>query len=420
MCSSSRPATKSSSTGRSGRAAALEVDESLLTGESETVPKPPGAPVMSGSFVAAGSGRYQATKVGRDAYAVSLAEEARRFTLVHSELRAGIDRILTSRCIGIVPTAILLLISQLQAEDSVSGRAAHLGRGRRGDGARGTRAPDERRASRSESFGSARSTCSCRSSPPSKVLARVDILCLDKTGTLTEGSIVVQSRRDDRAGRGRAETRSARSRPRTRARTRRLLALRDAFVAQPRVAGRPARSRSRRLASGARSAFTEQGSWFLGAPDVLLPIAVNVDGDAMAQGAERVEEQARAGRAWCSSRSRPRRSTGTAHPPTSRRVALVLLEDKIRSDAAETLAYFAAQGVTIKVISGDHPATVAAVARRAGLLGTDEPVDARDVARRPGSPGRWCSRRRRCSGASLRTRSGRWSRPCRSAAMSSP
>ncbi|NNF09970.1 MAG: cation-translocating P-type ATPase, partial [Acidimicrobiia bacterium] len=72
----------------------LEVDESLLTGESDAIEKAPGDEVLSGSFVSAGGGRFMATKVGRDAYAAQLAEQAKVFTLVRSELRSGIDWIL--------------------------------------------------------------------------------------------------------------------------------------------------------------------------------------------------------------------------------------------------------------------------------------------------------------------------------------
>ena len=72
----------------------LEVDESLLTGEADPIAKDAGDTVMSGSFVVAGSGAYRATKVGREAYAAKLAEEASKFTLVNSELRSGINKIL--------------------------------------------------------------------------------------------------------------------------------------------------------------------------------------------------------------------------------------------------------------------------------------------------------------------------------------
>ncbi|NEE41802.1 HAD-IC family P-type ATPase, partial [Streptomyces sp. SID7982] len=96
----------------------LEVDESLLTGEADPVLKRPGDPVMSGSFVVAGGGAFTATKVGREAYAAQLAEEASRFTLVHSELRSGISTILKYVTWMMVPTAIGLIISQLVVKDN--------------------------------------------------------------------------------------------------------------------------------------------------------------------------------------------------------------------------------------------------------------------------------------------------------------
>src|SRR5215212_1396567 len=100
-------------------AAGLEVDESMLTGESEPVARRAGDRLLSGSFVAAGSGRYQATKVGREAYAVQLTEQARRFTLARSELRAGVDQILKYVTWALVPTAVLLFVSQLRLEHGV-------------------------------------------------------------------------------------------------------------------------------------------------------------------------------------------------------------------------------------------------------------------------------------------------------------
>ena len=100
-------------------APALEVDESLLTGESEAVTKAAGDEVLSGSFVAAGSGRFRATRVGAEAYAAQLAEQGRRFTLTRSELRTGIDQILRIVTWLLVPTATLVLISQLRSSASV-------------------------------------------------------------------------------------------------------------------------------------------------------------------------------------------------------------------------------------------------------------------------------------------------------------
>src|SRR5512147_2429342 len=88
------PGDKAVVDGVCAEADGLEIDESLLTGEADPVVKRPGDPVLSGSFVVAGTGAFTATKVGREAYAARLAEEASRFTLVHSELRTGISTIL--------------------------------------------------------------------------------------------------------------------------------------------------------------------------------------------------------------------------------------------------------------------------------------------------------------------------------------
>eukprot|EP01041_Mallomonas_annulata_P030844 gene30844-53058_t len=95
----------------------LEIDESLLTGEADAVLKVTGDEVLSGSAVVAGTGRVRVTKVGAENYAVRLAEEARRFTLVNSPLRNDINRIVTWVGIMIVPVGILLASSQFWRRD---------------------------------------------------------------------------------------------------------------------------------------------------------------------------------------------------------------------------------------------------------------------------------------------------------------
>ena len=97
--------------------ASLEVDESLLTGEADPIAKDPGDQVMSGSFVVAGSGAYRATKVGREAYAAKLAEEASKFTLVNSELRTGINKILQFITYLLIPAGLLTIYTQLFTTD---------------------------------------------------------------------------------------------------------------------------------------------------------------------------------------------------------------------------------------------------------------------------------------------------------------
>src|SRR5439155_3379964 len=170
----------------------FQVDESLLSGESDPIEKAPGDEVLSGSFVVAGGGRYQATRVGRQAYAVRLAEEARRFSLVKSELRDGINRILKYVSWLIIPTAILLFWSQLLVSSglrhAVSGAVA---------GTVGM-IPEGLVLLMSIAFAAAvvrlaKRRVLVQELPAVEGLARVDVLCIDKTGTLTDGAVDVRS-----------------------------------------------------------------------------------------------------------------------------------------------------------------------------------------------------------------------------------
>ena len=344
-----------------------EVDESLLTGESDPVRKGPGDGVLSGSFVAAGRLRSRATAVGGAAYAARLAEEARRFTLVRSELRAGIDRILVYVTWAIVPTAALLFWSQLQAHDSW--REAMTG------AVAGTVAmvPEGLVLLTSIAFAAAVVRLSqdrvvVQELQAVEGLARVDVLCVDKTGTLTEGTLsVAEVVPLDDVDPAPALAALAANDPAPNA-TMTAIATAHSSPEQGWVLEGQVPFASSRAWSAA--AFREHGAWFLGAPDTLLG-----DGDV------RADLEARA--------ARGERVVVLATAPTLeddrlpaglRPVAAVILADRVRPDAEATLRYFAEQGVTVKVLSGDHPAAVGAIAGRLGLPGADEPVDARDLA----------------------------------------
>ncbi|MDP9325051.1 MAG: HAD-IC family P-type ATPase, partial [Candidatus Dormibacteraeota bacterium] len=169
-------------------ASGMQVDESLLTGESEPVDKAGGGQALSGSFVVAGSGRYRATAVGADAYARKLASEARQFTRVRSELVDGINRILRYITFAIPFVAALLLWSQFQAHDSWREALAGTVAGIVG------MVPQGLVLLTSIAFGVAAITLARRKVlvqelPAVEGLARVDVVCCDKTGTLTDGSI---------------------------------------------------------------------------------------------------------------------------------------------------------------------------------------------------------------------------------------
>jgi cation-transporting ATPase E len=349
----------------------LEIDESLLTGEADPVVKRPGDQVMSGSFVVAGGGAFQATKVGREAYAAQLAEEASRFTLVQSELRSGISTILKYVTWMMAPTAIGLIISQLFVKENAFDDSLA-----RTVGGIVPMVPEGLVLLTSVAFAIGvirlgRKQCLVQELPAIEGLARVDTVCLDKTGTLTEGGMDVTELRPlqgaDEAYVRRVLGALGASDPRPNAS---LKAIIDAYpAAEDWRCTRALPFSSARKYSGA--AFTEAdgetSTWLLGAPDVLLPDedpALAETGLLNERGL-RVLLLARVDRDL----DDPEVAEG-AKP-----VALVVLEQRLRPDAAETLRYFADQNVAAKVISGDNAVSVGAVASKLGLSGAT--VDAR-------------------------------------------
>src|SRR6478609_6772131 len=167
----------------------LEVDESLLTGEADSIAKDAGDKVMSGSFVVAGSGAYRATKVGREAYAAKLAAEASKFTLVDSELRSGINKILQFITYLLIPAGLLVIYTQLFTTD-VGWRRAVLAM----VGALVPMVPEGLVLMTSIAFAVGvvrlgRRQCLVQELPAIEGLARVDVVCADKTGTLTENGM---------------------------------------------------------------------------------------------------------------------------------------------------------------------------------------------------------------------------------------
>jgi cation-transporting P-type ATPase E len=347
----------------------LEVDESLLSGESEPADKAPGDEVLSGSFVAAGTGLFRATRVGREAYAKALIEEAQRFTLVRSDLRAGIDRILRAVTWVMAPVAALLIFSQLvrneTVADAVRGSVAGVG----------SMVPEGLVLLTSVAFAVGvvrlgRRRVLVQELPAIESLARVDVVCVDKTGTLTEGEMVVadvEAVADDlpvEEALGAIAAADAHPNP----------SLRAVAAGVPRpdgwaVADSVAFSSARKWSA---FAFVDHGAWVLGAPDVVL------DG-ARADVARRAEHHADSGRRVLLLASSASGLRGEHLPVGLEPAALVVLEERIRPDAAATLRYFADQEVAVKVMSGDHPRTVAAVAERLGLAGAAGAVDARTL-----------------------------------------
>ena len=372
-------------------AGGLEVDESLLTGEADPVVKLAGDTVMSGSFVVAGTGRFRATKVGRHAYAARLAEEASRFSLVHSELRSGIDRILTWITYALFPIGGLLIYSQLfmgghvSLEDPAAGGQLS---GPLADALRGMVAalvsmiPEGLILLTSIAFAVGvirlgRHNCLVQELPAIEGLARVDVVCTDKTGTLTEAGMRLAEIRDlggygDGPAPARVLAALAAGDPDHNASmaaiARGCEAMGQAAPDWPVTALAP--FSSARKWSGASFAVPGgEEHWVLGAADVLAAPGDPAADEAARLGAQghRVLLLARA-----SARVDSEDTPGTVVP-----VSLVVLDQKVRADAGPTLDYFAEQGVEVKIVSGDHAASVGAVGRELRLPGSERPVDAR-------------------------------------------
>lgn len=347
---------------------AAEVDESVATGESDPVAKEPGDTLMSGSWVVAGALHARVTAVGSESYASRLAEQARRYSLAGSELMDGVNQVLRWLSWMMVVIAPVLFVRELETEPwrvairlAVAGLVGMIPEGL---------VLLTTLAFLAAVLRLARRNVLVQELPAVEGLARVDALCVDKTGTLTEGGIHFGQLTVRGAPRAEVEAALA-ALSASRSANATLSAIGARFQVRPdwdtlrQVPFSSARKWS-------AASFDGRGTWVLGAPDVIGgsdPTALRQYSQHLSETGSRVLGIARG--------ETP--IDGEALPADLTLVGIVELHERVRPEVANTLAYFSNQGVTVRVLSGDDPTTVATVAGRLGLPGADLAMDARSL-----------------------------------------
>jgi cation-transporting ATPase E len=344
----------------------LEIDESLLTGEADPVNKNVKDTALSGSFVVAGQGYLQTTAVGADSYAHKIAAQAKQFKIARSELVEATNKLLGYISIVIVIVAPILIWGQITRsgngwQEALVRSAAAL------DGM----IPNGLVLLTSLAFmlatlALAKRKVLVQQLPAVEGLARVDVLCLDKTGTLTEGKIVFDELvMFDEKQRPHVQAIMAAFAKEPNSPT--LQALHDVFKSDKKATYTVPFSSARKWSA----IHVEHGHWIMGAPEMVL-----TTGDSDVQ--KQVHQIANSGKRVLVLLRAHAEPTAKSLPKNMEPVGLIVLSEKVRSDAKETLRYFAEQNVALKIISGDSPRTVAAVARAVGL-DVGEPFDARKL-----------------------------------------
>ena len=353
------------------RAGELKVNEALITGEADIVTKVPGDTVSSGSFVVAGKGRVQLTAVGKDAFAARLSMEAKADPkAAKSEMMRALDRLIQVIGILLVPIGLLLFwqefkVLQLDLQTSAQSTVTALV-GMIPEGLYLLTSI----AMAASALKLTRQRVLVQDMNCIETLARVDVLCVDKTGTITEPHMEVanviplgseepeylETVLTSLYGGEEPENETAR-------------ALHELF------GGTTGWQLQRRIPFTSQTKwgggiFRDQGAFLVGAPEFIL-------GSRYDEIRPQAEPWLATGyRVLLVARYQGDPQPGALEESAVSPLALVLLTNRIRREAERTFRYFAEQGVAIKVISGDNPATVSDVALRAGIPTAERYVDA--------------------------------------------
>lgn len=348
----------------------VDVNESLLTGESDSIHKTCGSKVLSGSFVTSGKAMCLLTEVGHDCYMEKLSSEAKQFKRYKTELQRNLDTILKFISIIIVPLGIILFAKQYWISGSTYEQAALdtvaavLGM-----------IPEGLvlLTSVALALGAvrlARRSTLVRELFCIETLARVDTLCLDKTGTITEGHLCVQGEESVKEDVDLEQLMG-----------RMVSALGDENETFQALRQHYKRNQStntklvlpfssERKFSGV--VFEGEGTYLMGAYQFIFPQA---DPAVL----EKIAEYASQGLRVLTFAHSPNEMTDYTLAEDFEIVGFVFMTDVVRKNAPDILGYFEEQGVDLKVISGDDPVTVAAIAARAGLKDADKYIDATTI-----------------------------------------
>ncbi|MFK3679386.1 HAD-IC family P-type ATPase [Microbacterium sp. NPDC090218] len=358
----------------------LQIDESMLTGESDPVEKQPGDEALSGAVVVAGEGTARATRVGADSYANHFAGEAKRFSLVSSELRSSVNRVLKWVSWVIGPVGLLVLNAQIIV---TGGYATVFSSGAWVQAVVNTIAaltamiPLGLVLMTSIAFAVGASRLARRQVlvnelPAVEGLARVDVVCLDKTGTLTVGEIAFdEAHRLDGLTEVSAEAAEAAlawyaASPDANATAR---SMRTAYPVTSPLATEEYIPFSSARKWSAVSFAEVPGTWVMGAPEMVFGDAATSTATELGRTVNRLAETGRRTLVLGHSAAVLSERDIDAERLPDHLTAMIVLtfREQVRPDAAQTLEYFARQEVGIRIISGDNPRTVAAIAREVGV-----------------------------------------------------
>jgi cation-transporting P-type ATPase E len=350
------------------RSRGLTLDESVLTGEADGVRKSRGERALSGSFCISGSGYYEVDAVRERSYAGKLAGEARAFRHPPSPLQQEVNQVILATTYLMIPLALVLIFS-LRARDTALSEAAQTA-----TSGLVTLIPEGLVLLMSVTLAVAAVRLARRDTlvqqmAATESLAAVDTICVDKTGTLTDGQLELLSVEvADPANPGQAHEALARFAASAGDRNRTLQVIADRYPGQ----ALPVSAEVPFSSEWKWSGLTLDGggparSFVLGAPDVLMQAGALELPPALARTLERETAAGHRVVAFGESGAPLPRNPSAEGPPKLTPRALVVLEETLRPDAAETVAFMRDQRMDLKLISGDAKATVTAVAYAVGV-----------------------------------------------------